>query len=71
MRNLFVLAFLEGKDGEAGYTQRSEEISTKSYSCLVLDGRLFYIGFRKILPIFINHLEVIYIYTHTYINVFY
>ena len=27
MRNLFVLAFLEGKDGEAGYTQRSEEIS--------------------------------------------
>ena len=27
MRNLFVLAFLEGRDGKAGYTQRSEEIS--------------------------------------------
>ena len=44
--------------------QRSEEISTKSYSYLVLDGMLLYIGFRKILPIFINHLKVICIYTH-------
>lgn len=41
--------------------QRSEEISTKSYSYLVLDGVK---GFRKILPIFINHLKVICIYTH-------
>ena len=27
MRNFFVLAFLEGRGGEAGYTQRSEGIS--------------------------------------------
>lgn len=34
--------------------QRSEEVSTKSYSYLVLDGMLLYIGIRKILPILIT-----------------
>ena len=48
--------------------QRSEEIYTKSHSSLVLDGMLFYIGFRKIFPVFVNHFKVICIYTHIYVH---